>query len=352
MKKNRRLILIRISKSRFKKRLKRNELRKLIRVNRHYKNELKEQKLRRKPKKNKFITISPPENFSLINNPHETLEYFKKIRMLMIAYEPIHVEMANIKKMTGDALIYQLALMQKIKLDLSGFYIKGSFPKEEKVLSLMRASGFLHYFKTSKDNIITDSDFIEIKSGKNVDNETVKKICLFVIDKLQTDRNKTKPLFDIISEMMLNTKQHAYNTSDQEYSNWMLFLRFYPEKQSIDFIFMDTGYGIPQTVRKTKLEQAKKWFSNMGFDAFNQSDLVKSALDGAYRTQTGKGYRGRGLPRIFKYYNSGYIKNLNLFSNKACLTFNDEYHSHDLKTEIIGTLIYWKLTKESINGNN
>ena len=148
---------------------------------------------------------------------------------------------------------------------------------------------------------------------------------------------------------MSNTQEHAYNGNKKHYDNWLLFLQFYPEKSSIDFIFLDTGYGIPTTVRKQKLEVARQWFAKLGKTEFNESDLVNSALNGAFRTRTKKRHRGKGLPKIYKYYNEGYINELNILSNKACITPDKQF---DLMKEMTGTLYFWKITKDSINAEN
>ncbi len=49
--------------------------------------------------------------------------------------------------------------------------------------------------------------------------------------------------------------------------------------------------------------------SRIGVSEFSETKIVKSALNGDFmRTQTGHGYRGKGLPRIYKYVKIGSIK--------------------------------------------
>ena len=346
---------IRLSNKRFRKEFKRRkkkriERRRTSRADYNAKTNIlaKRRILRLKARHNKYVELTPPDNFSIIDNSDKTIEFFEKLQGYMSKYEPVKVDMANIKRMTVDALVYYIAVLQKVKMKYQTALLRGSFPQNEKINLLMRRSGFLKYFKTSEDNIETHKDFIEIKSGNVADNETVKSICLFVIDKLSVRRINTQKLYDIIFEMMLNTKHHAYNPKFATYDNWLIFLRFVPEKKSVEFIFMDTGYGIPNTVAMTKIEKARMWFSSLGITEFTESDLVLSALQGALRTKTKTGYRGKGLPRIYKAYRDGYILNLNILSNKACLNGDDKC---DIQKEMIGTLYFWKITKESISEN-
>ena len=260
--------------------------------------------------------------------------------------------MKKIKDMTVDALIYHIALSQRIKLLKYDYYLEGSFPENNNIKNLMINSGYLHYVLTQNRKIKTDDNCIKIKTGQKANNDIIKRTCEFVQKKLGVTRIETKHLYNIIFEMMLNTKHHAYNTDNQDYSHWMLFTRFRPNKEVIEFVFIDTGHGIPSTVRKNKIELVNKWFSKLQITEFNESDLVKSALDGAYRTRTGKGYRGRGLPEIYKHYKTGYINDLNIITNNACLKFNDCFEGSDLEAQFKGTLFFWKVTKEGIYEKN
>ena len=344
-----------LSEKRFRKRLKRkrhiNYLKKMSLKNQSsYADTQKNRaKLRRKINKNKLFKIAPPDNFSIINNPNPSILFFEELQKHMLRLDPVFVEMKNISQITVDALVYYIAVLQKLKSKLTLYLLRGSFPEDKKTLNLMTRSGFLKYFQTAENNIKIHDDFIEIKSGNIADNQIVKSICLFVMKKLDVGRIGTQKLYDIIFEMMLNTKHHAYSVQNRNYDNWLLFLRFSPEKKSIKFIFMDTGYGIPNTVRQNKLEIAKKWFSQFGVTDFNENDLVYSALNGAYRTQTKEGYRGKGLPRINKAFKDGYINNLSILSSRACIKSNERY---DLESKMIGTLFFWTITRESINAKN
>jgi hypothetical protein len=344
---------IRITNKRFRKRQVRKKLKKVLKrraeeQKRSYasirKNRLK---LRIKADNDRYIEIVPPADFSIVNNPNETLEFFLNIQNLILKFNPVSVNMSGIREMTVDALVYYIAILQSLRQRCRHCVVKGSFPTDDKVNYLMKSSGFLRYFSTSQDNIKTNSDTIEIQSGNFANNQIVKNICLFVQDKLEVERTKTQKLYDIIFEMMLNTIHHAYGRNNNGYDNWLLFAKFYPEKSTVDFIFLDTGYGIPETVRKNKIEVAQKWLAKIGITDFQEHDIVHSALNGAFRTRTQDGYRGKGLPRVYNSYNAGYIQKLNIMSNKACITPQERY---DLRTGMTGTLFFWTISKESING--
>lgn len=347
-------IELRIAETRFRKKIRRKKLKnKQIRKREKNRRQISKvqkarNKLKNKADKNKYIKLKPPNRFSIIGNSNETIEFFEKVRSAMSKYEPVFVDMADIEYMTVDALVYYIAVIQKQKALLKAWHVRGTFPTNKKVLRLMERSGFLNYAETDKKSIKTDKHFIEIKIGNLADYSVVKDICQFVMNRLSVSRIDTQRLYGIVFEMMLNTKHHAYSSFKQNYDNWILFMQFFPEKKSIDFIFMDTGYGIPNTVRKNKMETVRKWFSQLSITDFNEGDLVYSALQGAYRTKTKEGYRGKGLPCIYKAYTEGYLRDLNILSNKACI--NNKQRGN-METEMIGTLFFWKISKESIHEN-
>ena len=341
-----------LSRRRFVKKQKRKKHRKLL-IKQSYRDRIIEKRkkaFRKKVDKNKYENISTPSNFSIINNPGPTLSFFKILRDNMIKYNPVYVDMSSINQMTTDALVYFIGVLQQLKTKLKVLRLKGSYPKDKKIKSLMETSGFLNYFETTEDvQFEPNKNTFEIKSGNSVDRLTVKNICQFVMKKFEIQKSKTSMLYAIISEMMNNTKEHAYNSNENDYDNWIIFLRYYPNKKCIDFIFMDTGLGIPKTVHKKKDEKILKAISKIKSIGYSESKIVKSALEGEFRTKTRHKYRGKGLPKIYKCVKIGYLLKFNLFSNKACIVENRE---EDLSQEMNGTLYFWQLTKESVNAKD
>ena len=180
---------IRLSYKRFRKRIRRKKLKQRSwRIRSKALNIDKiGMRLLKKAERNQYIRIKTPRKFSIIYNHSKTIHFFDKVKSWILKYEPVYVDMSDIDYMTVDALVYYIAVLQNLKTSLKHIHIRGSFPKNAKILNLMKTSGFLKYFNTSKNNIITNNDFIEIKSGNFADNKTVKNICIFVMNKLKVN---------------------------------------------------------------------------------------------------------------------------------------------------------------------
>jgi hypothetical protein len=65
-----------------------------------------------------------------------------------------------------------------------------------------------------------------------------------------------------------------------------------------------------------------------------------SALQGEFRTQTKKRYRGKGLPSIYKNAKEGSISNLKIISNYGYINCENE-ELKNFKIKFSGTLYNW-----------
>ena len=82
----------------------------------------------------------------------------------------------------------------------------------------------------------------------------------------------------------------------------------------MNFIFLDTGKGIPATVNKTYKEQVKQIFVPQNI---KEGDILRSAFEGHFRSRTEQENRGRGLPQIYELMHEEYIKYAAVYSGKA-----------------------------------
>ncbi len=94
------------------------------------------------------------------------------------------------------------------------------------------------------------SNRVQIVSGKNVETDTAKAICDFAIDKFGVARTKKSIICDI-NKLMSNTAKHAYrNNNTGMVARWYLHALYDDDKISVSF--MDTGEGIPNTLKRRK----------------------------------------------------------------------------------------------------
>lgn len=280
-----------------------------------------------------------PENFSFFSNPNETLEYISSIQKAVLDGYPVKIVMEPIKKLSIDAIMYFLAILKRLKLSGVNYSFVGSMPDEQDSNQLLRISGFLDYVHTRsrRADLNRESDVVKIISGKTANPKTAKKMCDFVISKLGLKRPNTFRLYKILMELMANTKQHAYFLNRYEtIHEWYIFVYYINDRNTVRFIFLDTGSGIPSTIRKKGWESAKA-----AFGIGSHTDYIKSALEGDYRSRTGELFRGNGLPTINSFCQEGYIKDLTIISNKG---YCADHRQKDMSLDLNGTLFYWEMS--------
>ena len=293
-----------------------------------------------------YKVFTPPKQFSILNNPTETIIFFNDI-LEVIKKIPrrknskniylLKINMTEVQSITGDALMYLLTVMKNTKMQQDRKIIwKGNFPKDEKFNQFLRASGFLKYMKTAEQNLIHSDENFEIQCGKLMQGDVAKHICEFTNSKLDKDRLFSKFLYRMLTELMTNTKDHAYNRKSTFDYCWYIFVE--NDKDKIKYTFMDNGIGIPTTVFKKFRE---KIIETLHLD--KEYKYIESALKGDFRTETRVEHRGTGLPDIFGISEKGKISNLTIISNKAY--YSRKQKSYDLETHLEGTILYWEINK-------
>jgi len=293
-----------------------------------------------KGKKNEY-KVQAPSNFSIIENAQEVIPFFDDILKFTNRTKDrtkIFFDMSNVINISADAIIYLIAIIKDLQsLGQGRHNFAGNLPTEKRCAEYIRQSGFFKYMESTAAVVpTTESKQIRIISKSTYDQEdTTKKICDFVCSIANCDKTKTKYLFVLLGEMMLNTVQHAYN-DNKRLNNWYVSAQSVGDK--ILFTFLDTGLGIPKTVRTRFTE---KIFPN-------ESAIVESALKGVFRTRTKKGYRGKGLPKMAECVKNNSLEKLFVISSRAyCeLKYSNSKMIIDKKEQsrpIAGTVYYWEM---------
>lgn len=317
-----------------------------INVNRHTHNHQNSIRNNNKSKNIPYKVFVPPKKFSILYNPEETIEFFKYILNVIKKVPKIRnskhiyifmINMTEVENITGDALMYLLTVMKNTKMQKDRKIIwKGNFPKNEKINKFLKESGFLKYLKTAEENLIHSDENIEIQSGKLMQGDIAKYICKFTNYKLNKDKLYSKFLYRMLTELMTNTKDHAYIKKSNFDFCWYIFVE--NDENKIRYTFMDNGIGIPTTVLKKFYE---KIIEKLKLD--KEYKYIESALKGDFRTETRKEHRGTGLPDIYEINKNKKIRNLTIISNHAY--YSSENKSYDLETELEGTILYWEIEK-------
>lgn len=292
------------------------------------------------------MTYRAPTDFSFIYNPQGTISFFSRI-LSDVTQEKnfgkkIYFDISQIETLTTDALMYLIAIVTNLKRHVMNQYqIYGNRPRASSPRSLFETSGFYRYVEHPQEkDIIPVCENVQILSGEDADPKSAKKLVDFVLEKGQLEKKQCKFLYNMMMELMSNTKNHAYNNRKRVlYPHWYCFADYQRENEMVSFTFMDTGDGIPATVKKRIYEQAGDLFK-LNKDSY----YVISALKGEQRTETGKGYHGKGLPQVWEACHNGKICGMRIVANRADIEiFGEDLRKQDLEEPLKGTLFYWQI---------
>lgn len=292
-------------------------------------------------KKSKTKTIIVPPEFSLVSHPEDALKFFEHF------YDVIHretkmliIDMRYVKTMTFEVLLYLISLQRINKEAGLPTSITVRAPKDPALQYLMAQSGFGKYFKANIETTLKDGEIFTIRDGmsnkeKNIDDA---QTCADAIDfALKFHPNKTKKdhefrrMYNALAEMMTNTDNHAYNS--EIFRNWYLFAA--KVENGISYYFFDNGQGIIKTAKKNMIETAIDYSFSLG-----HRSLMKSVLNGEYRSATGKAYRNKGLPEINDFLIEEEVGHSVILTNRLfCLP--REAQCLKSEYEFRGTLFAW-----------
>lgn len=288
-----------------------------------------------------------PQRFSFIENTDETIGFFGKLISFMSNAsndgKTIFIDVSKVKVLTIDALMYLLAIVNNAQ---KRWNVVGNTPNNSRVRRLFIGSGFFQFVRHQDEEPITASrDTIKIVSGENSSTTLAKQVSDFICSKACVEKRTCGFLYNMMIELMSNTHKHAYNNdAGLFYSRWYCFVEF-DRENTLSFIFMDTGEGIPATVRKSFPERLDL------LKLKDESKYVVSALKGEFRTSTKQANRGKGLPKIREFCSSRRIQNVRIITNKADVTVHEsEYFSNDLEKPLRGTLYYWQVNINALKG--
>jgi hypothetical protein len=150
---------------------------------------------------------------------------------------------------------------------------------------------------------------------------------------------------------MANTHDHAYSERSL-LPRWYLMAVNDKDKKFVQFVFLDGGKGIPNTIKKKYLEiLRRKLGAATHLKTIEDSALILSALKGEFRTRTEKSYRGKGLPKIIGCAENKEITDLVIISNFGVINTATGI-VRDTRRKLFGTLFSWRYTREATENEN
>jgi anti-sigma regulatory factor (Ser/Thr protein kinase) len=279
-----------------------------------------------------------PTNFSLVENPVETINFFDDIirEIEQRTYKnTFRIDSSGVEHVTVDALIYLIAIMQNIKINYDMLYtFSGNLPRNESAAFIYKNSGFMSYVSSKTKTLPKSTDNMRIVSNCINDPIVTKELCQFIMEKLHKDRREILSVQKILIELMSNVYHHAYNNDDIMINRWYLYAEHVDNH--VRCVFLDTGASIAKTVRKNYIEKLQR---RIGIND-SDSDLIFSTLQGDFRTQTGEAHRGNGLFGVRELAETPLFQNFSVISGYGHCYLNDknELIKQDYDNKIYGTI--------------
>lgn len=284
------------------------------------------------PGKTKIV----PTTFSFTSNTEETTAFFSDMLQDILSSGSKHsifIDSSNVEVVTVDALIYLIAIIRNVKSakkKIDSF--KGNLPQNITARKTYEECGFLSYVNSKDVKIETDTEKVQIQTGQRNDPLLSKQMCEFVMEKEEKTRTEVNALQKMLVEMMSNVYYHAYNGNSIMDKNWYAYAEHVDD--AVKIVFVDTGAGIPKTVRTNFVEKLQRLAKTAASDA----ELIGSTLEGDFRTETLERHRGNGLAGFKKLIEDNGYKNFIVISGAGCCSIDTSGR------------IEWRSLSKAING--
>jgi len=302
--------------------------------------------------------VVSPGHLSLVDNSEETAFFFKMVFEAISKCkkgQSIFFDLSSVTTVTVDAIMYLIAVINNSRvIKQLDIICRGNVPTNMQASAMFEDVGFYNYVRrinSSKKRNKKD-DRIKIVNGKEADGEITSSICDFVNEKIKSaDNLATKRLYPMMVELMTNVKQHAYHDRNNNMSaRWYAYAE--DCKKNIKFVFLDTGVGIPATIRKNWSERIREGIKGIIGGDSDDPTYIEAALNGEFRTETKQEHRGKGLPEIKNAIISAdnRLNDLKIVSGHGICTINrfGWIERQFLETAFEGTLFMWYFDKEAI----
>lgn len=287
-------------------------------------------------------SVRCPATLSLVEQPEEALEFFKKLDDLARRRKSIFVDLETVTRLTPDAILYTVSRLAHYTRQ--GVHLHGNAPQDVECRDLWIHSGFYDHVAFAGIATPQNSDMLAIRHGIQASSNVAGEVVEFAAAHLGLDVvDDLGPAYVALVECMTNTFHHAAKKSTRPVS-WSLIARRNKATGKVQFAILDTGQGIPATVRRVGLFE-----QTIGRAFGDDHKLILSTLEaGVLRTRSGKKHRGRGLPKIFEFAQQGKIQDLRILSRCGfvhCQGEKQEGRELQDRLRFMGTLLAWDFAK-------
>jgi hypothetical protein len=293
--------------------------------------------------------IQVPNDFRMIENTEECLDFFMKLR------DPMNLSKVRNKKFVELAFqdvsqidYSSISILTAIidDFDYKDIVLRTNFPKNDSVRQYIVESGFLDNMYDSKGKPFPKSDVSDtllFEKGTNKlhrrENIGVTQSLKKIKKHLTGDDAHCPSIRTILLEICGNSIEWA-NTDNKQ---WLFGVKY--EEDRVVVTFTDVGKGILATLYK-KMEQ--KIIDTVSFKS--DVKVLEHAFQKKYSSKSRKLNRNKGLPEIRKRFEEGKIQELKVITNNVILHFDNTGKSKQFNnTSFDGTFYRWVVTKDCLS---
>ena len=284
-------------------------------------------------------TLIAPRVFSLFEAPEDTVAFLEKLRELVATPDlRMKIDLEDVTSIRPEAVAAFVAVMNPTHHEQP---VSGNVPRDQECRQLLYDFGFFECVRAGP-NLGAPAGTIRCEhSGQRVEGQVAKKIIDFGLQSLGRTERKHGPAYNVFTEAMANTFQHA-STSARGVQRWWAAVYYDAGRKAACFTAVDTGVGILRSFNLQK--RAEAWREDPRLAVRNQGEILQMLLSGEIRPRTGDRHRGRGLPNIKRACDAGRIRNLSILSNRALARVAHEDY-RELQFQFRGTIIYSELVE-------
>ncbi len=301
-----------------------------------------------------YTKIKAPSNFSLTENAEETLRFIAKIEKCLKSHSKVFVNLTHVEKIAHGAIVVLLSIMTKFQSRHIDF--NGNFPNNHQAKKILVDSGF--FDQLYRKNISPQSSYafcrnkVLTHAGKIVDSNLADTIISEISTLIWGEKRRCPGVQRVYLELMQNTNNHSALDS-KGIHHWWTTVHYDEKSKKAYFSFIDYGVGIMNSLRN---DSQGKFYNIIPkikeiFNPKDNSEILHLLLKGdIHKTSTGKYYRGKGLPCLFKACDENKITNVVVIANDAKVDYLENKNIR-LDNSFSGTFIHWELNIDNENIN-
>lgn len=290
--------------------------------------------------------LTAPQNFSLIENTSEVIEYFRSIYESAHAHVSLVMDMSSIKKTDLATIALLISIMMDRRKSNRDFrqYTTVLIPPVGTEPGLLFRKAQFHETVTAKG--IADHTFFLSRLAKKVNEDYIRDTLKYAEKFLKT-KNPGK-LAPLLVEIISNTNNHANPNAVEEEDKLPWFLAVLEDDKTGKMIFsvVDLGVGIYESLRIKGLANEVNFEDSIKSIYQNsQGRFLRTNIPQGVDSSTGLFYRGKGLQSVYNYAKEDIYDKFRIITNRANINLKSISSAiPDAGESLGGTVYYWEMS--------